>query len=484
MTICIHEDCETYATFGDPITMKATHCKKHSLSGHIDVKHKTCSEPTCTKQPSYGERGTNKREFCAEHSPSHYVNVVTKTCSEPNCNLIPVFGERGTRIAIFCKKHALKEHVNVKDKTCFEPNCTTKPTYGKRGTNNAIFCKNHCPPDYIDVKHKTCSESNCILRACYGQVGTKQPIFCKLHCPIDFIDVLNQTCSEPNCTTRPVYGKQGTNNAIFCNKHRSIDCVNVRQKTCSETQCTKQPTYGDKNDMKPIFCKAHALKDHIDVLNKKCSEPDCTTQPRFGIPSYSPEFCTKHKKSNMIKNPTQYKDGYILCKICITKVHYTENYCPGCKTYLIDNKTVKGKIKELAIKNLLEENKIEFTHDSKVKGGCSKRRPDFIIHTNWGTIILEVDEFQHNRKAYPCECEIERMKEIYDDVGVQNLLFIRYNPDTYKVVDGQKKYTTIQRQQYLVKYIEEQIHHDNLAVVYLFYDGFINPPEKEHIQPN
>lgn len=114
------------------------------------------------------------------------------------------------------------------------------------------------------------------------------------------------------------------------------------------------------------------------------------------------------------------------------------------------------------------------------------KRPDFIITTNWGTVILEIDEHQHNRKNYPCECEVSRMKMLYFDVGVKNLLFIRYNPDAYINIPGQKNYTLKERQEYLIKYINEYLttkSHENLGVVYLFYDGFINPPEIENIDP-
>ena len=75
------------------------------------------------------------------------------------------------------------------------------------------------------------------------------------------------------------------------------------------------------------------------------------------------------------------------------------------------------------------------------------------------------------------------MKQLYFDVGVQNLLFVRYNPDNYKCVEGQKKYTDTARREYLIKYLNELTNHNNLGVVYLFYDGFINPPEIEYINP-
>ena len=105
---------------------------------------------------------------------------------------------------------------------------------------------------------------------------------------------------------------------------------------------------------------------------------------------------------------------------------------------------------------------------------CSKRRPDFLIPINYGSIVVEVDEYQHNRKNYPCECEITRMKQIYFDIGAKHLISIRYNPDKYKPSYG-SEWTLQQRETKLIKLIKELItkHPTNsLEVYYLFYDGF------------
>ena len=107
-----------------------------------------------------------------------------------------------------------------------------------------------------------------------------------------------------------------------------------------------------------------------------------------------------------------------------------------------------------------------FDHDKVVAGGCSKKRPDFLITTFWGYIILEIDEFQHNRKTYPCECEVNRMKEIYFDCGVKHLLFIRYNPDSYKTIDDQKSesHDMLRDGNYLLKSLRMLLKNENLNI--------------------
>jgi len=207
----------------------------------------------------------------------------------------------------------------------------------------------------------------------------------------------------------------------------------------------------------------------------------------YGFPTYSATHCAKHKAPNMVKHPTRIKEGeYNKCQICQYKIDPKDQYCAGCKLYIDYGCTVKYKEKETIIGVLLDDNKIEYTHDLTVKDGCSRKRPDFVINTSWGVVILEIDEFQDRRTNYSCECEITRMKQLYFDIGVENVLFIRYNPDSYKPLSG-KPETTVKRKEYLLKYIED-LQKDKgdfkgLGVVYLYYDGFERSSvEIEHIR--
>lgn len=108
---------------------------------------------------------------------------------------------------------------------------------------------------------------------------------------------------------------------------------------------------------------------------------------------------------------------------------------------------------------------------------------DFTRFKIAGNLIVEIDEFQHKRKNYPCECEITRMQQIYYDLGSEYLLFIRYNPDSYKTMQG-KQSPEIKREEYLIKTINISLTkkpETNLEVIYLFYDYFITDFEHEFI---
>ncbi len=138
--------------------------------------------------------------------------------------------------------------------------------------------------------------------------------------------------------------------------------------------------------------------------------------------------------------------------------------------------------KELRIADVLTATNISvMSHDKVPEGACSKYRPDFVIDCGRSLIILEVDENQH--QSYACECEISRMIQLHNDFGGIPLIFIRYNPDSYKDASGKRidgGTKNIGREfylTYLIKRIKLQIKIDSydilpLSVYHLYYDGF------------
>jgi hypothetical protein len=211
------------------------------------------------------------------------------------------------------------------------------------------------------------------------------------------------------------------------------------------------------------------------------------------------KLCVPSKIATKTKNRIYFCDDcapddseYIsnICSICLTsKINDDEIMCEKCKDSTLTNKTIKSKYKELSVKQKLIENNIDISlYDKVIPKGCSKKRPDFIINTNWGIIVIEVDEFQHNRISYSCECEITRMKQIYFDIGIEHgkVLFIRYNPDNYEQLYGET-FTTNEKLDSLIRTINYYLNNeiDNyLEVLYLFYDGYTQlTPEIDIINP-
>ena len=46
-------------------------------------------------------------------------------------------------------------------------------------------------------------------------------------------------------------------------------------------------------------------------------------------------------------------------------------------------------------------------------------------------LIVEVDEFKH--EGYDSTCEVARINNIYEDLGMMPLVMIRFNPDGFSV---------------------------------------------------
>lgn len=86
---------------------------------------------------------------------------------------------------------------------------------------------------------------------------------------------------------------------------------------------------------------------------------------------------------------------------------------------------------------------------------------------------MEVDEHQH--QSYTCECEQTRMVNLVEVRGIP-VTFIRYNPDVYEPIQGQRAVKLEQREKKLVEYVLYAMKHspsesDMISnVLYLYYD--------------
>jgi hypothetical protein len=58
------------------------------------------------------------------------------------------------------------------------------------------------------------------------------------------------------------------------------------------------------------------------------------------------------------------------------------------------------------------------------------RRPDILLDLGYQVLIIEIDENAH--QDYDCSCENKRIMELSQDVGHRPIVFIRFNPDSYR----------------------------------------------------
>jgi len=176
---------------------------------------------------------------------------------------------------------------------------------------------------------------------------------------------------------------------------------------------------------------------------------------------------------------------HICCVLLDTPLEHT---CQTCLSTLASGKTTRRKVKENRVHDILACRFKISLYDARLPGGCSSKRPDFIIESEPDSIVvIEVDEHQHQRSTYSCECEITRMRQIYFDWGVEGgkMTFIRYNPDTYKPSYG-VEFNQARREDWLIKLLHgyKTPERPGIYVIYLFYDGFTElNAEWEHAEP-
>jgi hypothetical protein len=116
-------------------------------------------------------------------------------------------------------------------------------------------------------------------------------------------------------------------------------------------------------------------------------------------------------------------------------------YFPQCtRCYYITHPDVKArrnfKTKEMHMREELRDqfSDLDMIFDKQVSGGCSRRRPDVVIEMLTHVVIVECDENQHS--GY--NCENKRTMELFQDFGNRPIVFIRFNPDSYRDESGDK----------------------------------------------
>jgi len=146
-------------------------------------------------------------------------------------------------------------------------------------------------------------------------------------------------------------------------------------------------------------------------------------------------------------------------------------------------------------------NEILFDRNSAIdfcESSDAKKRafPDFVIQSEDGVLILEVDEHSHgahnlkpdnddNNTRMSCEkdswfynvsCEQRRMLEIVaalrTDGELRPIAFLRYNPDAYRINGRFSKVSTDQRHKTLIHFIRNWKPEQDFEIHYFFYEMY------------
>ena len=256
----------------------------------------------------------------------------------------------------------------------------------------------------IDVKNKRCCEDGCNKQPAFNEEGQTTGLYCSVHKKENMIDVLNKRrCCQDGCKKRPAFNEEGQTTGLYCSVHKKENMIDVLNKRrCCQDGCKKRPYFNEEGQTIGLYCRIHKKDNMIDVLNKRCCEDGCNT---VGIPKY---------------------EGY--CMPCFINNPLNADK-PAHRNY-------KTKEKEVGLAITQRYPDATWILDKRIQDGCSARRPDVLMDLGYHVLMVEVDENQHNN--YDCSCEHKRLMELAQDLGHRSMVVIRFNPDGYETLQGER----------------------------------------------
>ena len=379
-------------------------------------KNKLCV--VCGKQANFAPAGATTPMYCKNDKIPGCVDVKHKKCTFPSCPHRKTFGFPNSKPER-CGKHPIEGMIDLNSKRCKE--CDKRPNFGLPGTKSATHCSQHALPEMEDIVHYKCHI--CKLTASFGYKGGK-PTRCSRDKLLDMIDLRHEYCQIEECPTYASYGIPG-NKPVRCLDHRQVGDIINPTKRCQIPKCGKLAIYGYTS---PTHCKQHASSEEIDLIQQACI--GC------GLP-------------------------YVLDK---------NRNCPTCDPTLYHRVRLA---KQKKVRDFFDFNHMKYISYDKIveRGICHKKRPDFVFDCVTHMMVVEVDEDQH----YGYECEQARMCDIGYSLGMRTV-FIRFNIDKYKPVEGKaetREYKRFEKLKQVIEYFHQDVLPTDVAccVTYMYYDG-------------
>ena len=145
---------------------------------------------------------------------------------------------------------------------------------------------------------------------------------------------------------------------------------------------------------------------------------------------------------NLYKSLCKDCGGSSLCKTehCTTRSSNPKylGYCMFCFIHIHPELPVtrnyKTKETETVSKIITRFPGFSWVINKRIEDGCFNRKPDLQLDMGTHVIIVEIDENKHS--GYDCSCEHKRLMELSLNVCHRPIVFIRFNPDAYRKVDG------------------------------------------------
>ena len=457
---------------------KAIYCAGCSEPGMIDVKSPKCIKCK-VKRPNFNFEGESKGIYCAECKEPGMIDVKSQKCIK--CKVkIPFFNFEGESKGIYCAECKEPGMIDVKSQKCIK--CKVKQqVFNFEGENRGIYCAECKEPGMIDVKSTKCIKCK-VKKPNFNFEGESKAIYCAECSEPGMIDVKHPKCIKCK-VKRPNFNFEGESKAIYCAGCSEPGMIDVKNSKCDEKDCKSRVSYGYINQIK-TKCSRHKLPLMFKKTKVQCSHENCKEISEYGIEL--PIHCFEHRKDN---------EFCLLGKKCVqclreNELCNNEGYClTYCKPVQI-TQGIKAYIKKkesltLAYLDKYVKSDIIPTDDRIIDVSCVKRRPDRLYDCGSYFLVVEIDEKQH-KNGYYNGCvfdvktqEIRRMVQIHEALSLP-VIFLRFNPDAFKIKGASQKVNMQKRLDILAKWVSKCLNlgwilgedESSIRIKHLFYDDY------------
>lgn len=449
--ICRIHDEEVKRVYENNITyIKQYHnavCKYKECMTRIDIK--TNIDGYCKKCRDIVNLQQNGDKVFIDSSNDKFNK---NTCSYNNCdfNTKVIYGTKGNNIITLCNDHEKIIISRYPDMECLSKSVRMLCSNGlctKSGhikdTNGLIYCAK-CR-DKLKITDYESSVPKCIIckevDASFKKKGTSKKLYCHKciiasdELDIDDYETGNLKCKY--CGQRAGFAKEGSK-ADACGscikEHRLKGYKDATHTKCHYCKTTRASFKDENGNNSCDTCMKELGISGVDVAHSKCKHCNIV-RPSFRKKGATKlEYCYKCMTELNLEN--KYEDGTRKkCIECKDKMIYHtkyDDYCTDCYYKLNPDTDRFDYVRESAVIEYIEDNYKIYSPVYNTILDDSRLKPDIIIKYKGIPIIIEVDENQHKKKYYK-ESDNEREQKIYRIFNENTIVFIRFNPDGYKI---------------------------------------------------
>lgn len=305
----------------------------------------------------------------------------------------------------------------------------------------------------IDLQWYSCDQEGCNFKSKYKSSIKKHKSY------KHDIDVKWYYCFEPNCSY-----KTKCSSRIKPHK-RDKHGIDTIWYHCSEPNCD----YKNKNKHNMTVHKS--LVHDINVQWHYCDQEGC---------DYKCKLDTHLKRHKSYIHDIDVQWHYCDFPMCDYKSKQKGNLTVHRKCVHDPKRQLYRKKEEEKISKLLREHDIKFEREVYIKFDCfdsgkNYAYVDFVIYRKDCTILLEVDEYQHKYGRESVNCDMKRMVHIITSIKCSGnntpVLFLRYNPNSYKVDQKLRRVKQEDKQAMLIKFLRSYcVSEKELEIKYMNYD--------------